>query len=68
VLAATTDYAGSFVYETPAGQPQQLLFVHMVEGRVLYRPGAEKQWVYEYHLQDHLGNLRMSVGEGEQTS
>ena len=66
ILTTTTDYAGSFVYETPAGQAQQLVFAHMAEGRVLYRPEAVNPWQYEYHLKDHLGNLRMSVRAGEE--
>ena len=52
----TTDYAGAFVYEQ--GQP---VFAHTAEGRVLYRPGRTPYaWKYEYHLKDHLGNLRFA--------
>lgn len=59
ILGPTTDYAGSFVYEN-----NNLIFAHTQEGRVLYKP-ADNTWKYEYHLKDHLGNLRMSVKDGD---
>ncbi|PSR57411.1 hypothetical protein AHMF7605_22695 [Adhaeribacter arboris] len=52
-----TDYSGSFVY-----QNDTLQFAHSSEGRVLYKP-ATNTWQYEYHLKDHLGNLRVSFAE-----
>ncbi|AKD02114.1 hypothetical protein PKOR_01870 [Pontibacter korlensis] len=54
----TTDYAAGFVYEQ--GEP---VYMHTSEGRALYEPGTDQQWRYEYHLKDHLGNLRVSVAE-----
>ncbi|WP_202923364.1 DUF6443 domain-containing protein [Pontibacter pudoricolor] len=59
-LTKTTDYVSGFVYEN--GQP---VFAHTAEGRVLYQPGQVRVWRYEYHLKDHLGNLRLTFGEGE---
>ena len=51
-----TDYRNGFVY-----QDGQLAFGPMPEGRVLYTPGAGPYpWKYEYHLKDHLGNLRFA--------
>lgn len=59
-LSKATDYAGSFVYDNSV-----LQFAHTPEGRALYdatKP-AGQQWRYEYHLKDHLGNLRVSFAE-----
>ncbi|MGV3505438.1 MAG: DUF6443 domain-containing protein, partial [Adhaeribacter sp.] len=47
-----TDYSGGFVYLNDT-----LQFAHTAEGRVLFRPpGSLREWVYEYHYKDHLGN------------
>ncbi len=59
-----TDYVGSFVYQADT------LFAHTQEGRVLYdatKPTGQK-WRYEYHLKDHLGNLRVSFAEPVSTT
>ncbi|MGV3504040.1 MAG: DUF6443 domain-containing protein, partial [Adhaeribacter sp.] len=49
---AVTDYSGGFVYLNDT-----LQFAHTAEGRVLFRPpGSLREWVYEYHYKDHLGN------------
>ncbi|NEM97416.1 RHS repeat-associated core domain-containing protein [Pontibacter sp. BT327] len=53
-LKATTDYVGQFVHQ------QDTLFAHTAEGRVLL---DGNQWRYEYHLKDHLGNLRVAFAE-----
>lgn len=58
-ITHTTDYVGGFVYEDGV-----LSFAAMPEGRLLYtnntasRPDLD--WKYEYHLRDHLGNLRFA--------
>ncbi|MGV3642367.1 MAG: DUF6443 domain-containing protein [Adhaeribacter sp.] len=53
---AITDYSSDFVY-----QNDTLQFAHTAEGRVLFRPlGSQKEWVYEYHYKDHLGNTRLA--------
>lgn len=54
----TTHYAGGFVYEDSA-----LKFASTPEGRVLYTATPTTgplHWKYEYHLRDHLGNLRLA--------
>jgi RHS repeat-associated protein len=53
----TTDYAGEFVYENST-----LQFVNTEEGRLLAdaSPGAPYPWEYQYHLKDHLGNVRLT--------
>jgi RHS repeat-associated protein len=58
---AITDYSGSFVY-----QNDTLQFAHTAEGRVLFRPpNSQRDWVYEYHYKDHLGNTRLAFREQE---
>jgi RHS repeat-associated protein len=57
-LVKTIDYLGDFVYENGS-----LSFVHTSEGRAI-KAGANFR--YEYHYQDHLGNLRVAfAGERE---
>lgn len=53
----STDYAGTFVHQADT------LFAFTSEGRALYMPETQEQWRYEYHLTDHLGNLRVSFAE-----
>ncbi|MEJ8802068.1 LamG-like jellyroll fold domain-containing protein [Pontibacter sp. H249] len=57
-----TDYAGLFVHQADT------LFAHTAEGRALYQPTADEKWRYEYHLKDHLGNLRVSFAESTSTT
>lgn len=73
----STYYAGGYMYEQPVGRhntptaPVALRFAHMPEGRLLYSPIVEADsyhWKYEYHLKDHLGNLRFAFrAEGSET-
>ena len=56
-VVVATDYAGLFVHQGDT------LFAHTTEGRVLYQRQADEPWRYEYHLKDHLGNLRVSFAE-----
>ncbi|WP_317191402.1 DUF6443 domain-containing protein [Hymenobacter guriensis] len=59
-LPTQTDYVGAFVYEGNS-QISQPVFAHTAEGRVLYfADRTSYKWKYEYHLKDHLGNLRMT--------
>ncbi|MFT2011584.1 RHS repeat-associated core domain-containing protein [Pontibacter sp. 13R65] len=60
--AVVTNYSGLFVYSPEA------LFAHTPEGRALYEPLADNKWRYEYHLKDHLGNLRVSFAEPQNFS
>ena len=52
------DYIAGFVY----GQGTNL-FVPTPEGRALYEPARNfsDKWVYEYHIRDHLGSLRIAL-------
>lgn len=69
-VTSQTDYVNGFVYETAPASGSgalttQLSFVPSPEGRVLYFPGTPTStqpynWKYEYHLKDHLGNLRFA--------
>ena len=63
VAEQVTDYVGGLVY-----QAGRLQFVPTSEGRIL--PPALSGtggWAYEYHLKDHLGNLRVPFRLGETT-
>ncbi|GAA4379797.1 hypothetical protein GCM10023186_17580 [Hymenobacter koreensis] len=62
-----TDYVGGFVYQTTGSAltsaGRVLVFAPTAEGRVLYTPNPPLngyRWKYEYHLRDHLGNLRLA--------
>jgi len=61
-LSETTDYVGPVVYQTLPGNTPQALFAHSAEGRVLNLGSSNSPygWKYEYHLKDHLGNLRLA--------
>ncbi|SHK65275.1 RHS repeat-associated core domain-containing protein, partial [Reichenbachiella agariperforans] len=65
--AKRTDYKGAFIYETlaelglSAGAETSLQFIQHAEGRVTYSPlegGQGGVYEYQYHLKDHLGNVR----------
>ncbi len=61
-LSLVTDYVGIFIYEN-----DELAFIQMAEGRVLppMRTGRA-DFDYEYHIQDHLGNLRVAYRKGDE--
>ena len=52
VTEKSTYYGGEFIYENDT-----LQFVNHEEGRTI--PNGS-DWEYQYHLKDHLGNVRMS--------
>lgn len=56
----TTDYSGEFIYENDT-----LRFINHEEGRILPDTAstAEHPWEYQYHLKDHLGNVRVTFSE-----
>ena len=64
-----TDYLGGFQYEVQGnnsnGQllPRELSFLSHPEGRVRYDNG---EFVYEYILEDHLGNARVTFGDPDE--
>src|SRR5690606_22038311 len=47
-----SDYLGEFFYED-----DDLKFIHHEEGRVVMASGTPE---YQYHLKDHLGNVRLT--------
>ena len=47
-----TDYCGEFIYENDT-----LKFINHEEGRVVMTADTSE---YQYHLKDHLGNVRMT--------
>ncbi|MEQ9219579.1 MAG: RHS repeat-associated core domain-containing protein [Cyclobacteriaceae bacterium] len=50
----TTDYVGGFIYEAKGSGPSELQFIQHEDGRII----KETDMVYQYHLKDHLGNVR----------
>ncbi|NBW34920.1 MAG: hypothetical protein EBR30_07860 [Cytophagia bacterium] len=67
----TTDYVGEYVYENDT-----LLFVNHEEGRISLSStsplssggqGGEASAEYQYHLKDHLGNVRLTFTTKEET-
>ncbi len=55
VLQKRTDYVGEFIYETTPSVPRSLQFIQHEEGRIM--PDRSE---YQYHLKDHLGNVRLT--------
>lgn len=55
----TTNYAGSFIYEN-----DKLQLIQHEEGRIVPKyagqPEVLESWDYQYHLKDHLGNVRLT--------
>ncbi|MEM7296877.1 MAG: RHS repeat-associated core domain-containing protein [Bacteroidota bacterium] len=58
-LVKTTDYLGEFIYESDTSGTRKLQFIQHEEGRIVYMD-FEQKWDYQYHLKDHLGNVRMT--------
>jgi RHS repeat-associated protein len=54
------DYCGPFIYETVSGV-RSLKYIVTPEGRAV-KSGSD--WVYEYNLTDHLGNVRAVIRKG----
>ncbi|MEQ9009296.1 MAG: RHS repeat-associated core domain-containing protein, partial [Ekhidna sp.] len=51
-LEKTTDYVGEFIYEDG-----ELQLIQHEEGRIVPK---NDEWDYQYHLKDHLGNVRVT--------
>lgn len=67
IEAKSTDYMGEMVFEN-----NSLQFISHGEGRVIPMTeiGASDSWEYQYHLKDHLGNVRLTLttNPGEEVS
>ncbi|MCB2407641.1 DUF6443 domain-containing protein [Hymenobacter lucidus] len=59
-ITRTFDYVDGFAYESVGSSAPLLASVPTTEGRVLLLPDDPTKFVYEYHLRDHLGNLRVA--------
>jgi RHS repeat-associated protein len=59
VLQKRTDYAAEYFYENDV-----LKFIHHEEGRIIV---AAPAYEYQYHLKDHLGNVRLTFTTKEET-
>ncbi len=59
VLVKKTDYVGEFIYENDTVQ-----FIQHEEGRIIpkspFEGGEGIVYDYQYHLKDHLGNVRLT--------
>lgn len=64
-LSKVTDYIGELVFEGTTQSNGALKFMQHGEGRVL-PDGAG--WEYQYHLKDHLGNVRVTFTAKTQTT
>lgn len=62
----TTDYVGEFIYETLEGETEpKLQLIQQEEGRIIPKysvsqPELIEGYDYQYHLKDHLGNVRVT--------
>jgi hypothetical protein len=77
-IITTTDYIGGFIYESKSysnnslndlAYSNQLQFFAHEDGRV--RPieiNQQREFVYDYFIKDHLGNVRMVLTEEEKTT
>ncbi len=58
-LTKTTDYAGSMIYEDGV-----ISLIQHAEGRIIPVIASDSEaisnWDYQYHLKDHLGNVRLT--------
>ena len=61
-VVKTTDYVGALVYEGTADK-----FLHTEEGRVVLKENGETKEEYQYHLKDHLGNVRVTFTTANNT-
>src|SRR5882762_7236672 len=52
-VTKTTDYDGEFIY-----QGDTLQFINHEEGRIVMKGATGSE--YQYHLKDHLGNVRLT--------
>lgn len=55
VVTKTTDYIGDYIYENNV-----LQFINHEEGRIVKDAASGNYNEYQYHLKDHLGNVRLT--------
>jgi RHS repeat-associated protein len=51
-----TEYDGEFIYSTK-NDTTAIELIHHDEGRIVQNEFTD-EWVYQYHIKDHLGNVR----------
>lgn len=57
--AVTTNYAGGLIYEGTNN-----LFLNTEEGRIVLKENGTSKSEYQYHMKDHLGNVRLTFTTG----
>ena len=79
-ITTTTNYIGGLVYESKTTVPSNpnepdyidnLQFAGHEEGRIRYKPvqgNSVADFVYDYFIKDHLGNIRMVLTQELQTN
>jgi hypothetical protein len=63
-LTRKSQYAGEFFYEDNTIAGNTLKFINHEEGRVVIDGGSPE---YQYHLKDHLGNVRLTFTTKQET-
>jgi RHS repeat-associated protein len=76
-ITTITSYMGGFVYQSKSyssaslsslNQTEALLYAGHEEGRArLKAAGTGYQWVFDYFIRDHLGNIRLTLSDEAQT-
>lgn len=73
-IVKATDYAGEFIYETVGTGTRELQLIQHEEGRVIPLESSHPEFIsgskehdYQYHLKDHLGNVRMTFATTPET-
>ena len=63
-ISKQTDYVGEYIYETEAGEARKLQLIQHEEGRIIPVIASDSEAIssydYQYHLKDHLGNVRVT--------
>ena len=76
-IKTVSTYVASFVYEktmpsatSPTGIPDTLQYALHEEGRIRwqYTSGSNGNFIYDYFLKDHLGNIRTVITEEKDTA